>query len=79
MCEICSKFTIKTPKRRHLRRSSVFIVNFEHILNHFSFVCIVDSEYVVFCWISANSEYGKIQTIMKFFCNLFCVVHLNGK
>ena len=30
-CEICSKFTIKTPKRRHWRRSGVFIVNFEHI------------------------------------------------
>ena len=26
-CEICSKFTIKSPERR----SSVFIVNFEHI------------------------------------------------
>ena len=30
-CEICSKLTIKTPERRHLRRSGVFIVNFEHI------------------------------------------------
>ena len=29
--EICSKLTIKTPERRHWRRSSVFIVNFEHI------------------------------------------------
>ena len=26
--EICSKLTIKTPERRHLRRSGVFIVNF---------------------------------------------------
>ena len=26
--EICSKLTIKTPKRRHWRRSGVFIVNF---------------------------------------------------
>ena len=31
MCELCSKLTTKTPERRHLRRSSVFIVNFEHI------------------------------------------------
>ena len=30
-CEICSKFTIKTPERRHRRRSGVFVVNFEHI------------------------------------------------
>ena len=30
-CEICSKLTIKTPERRHWRRSDVFIVNFEHI------------------------------------------------
>ena len=27
----CSKLTIKTPERRHFRRSGVFIVNFEHI------------------------------------------------
>ena len=26
----CSKLTIKTPERRHWRRSGVFIVNFEH-------------------------------------------------
>ena len=30
-CEICSKLTIKTPKRRHWRRFGVFIINFEHI------------------------------------------------
>ena len=30
-CEICSKLTMKTPERRHWRRSSVFIVNSEHI------------------------------------------------
>ena len=27
----CSKLTIKTPVRRHWRRSDVFIVNLEHI------------------------------------------------
>ena len=26
-----SKLTIKTPERRHWRRSRVFIVNFKHI------------------------------------------------
>ena len=30
-CEICSKLTIKIPKRRHWRRSGIFIVNFERI------------------------------------------------
>ena len=31
MCEICSKLTMKTPERRHWRRSGVFIVKFKHI------------------------------------------------
>ena len=30
-CEMCSKFTKKTPERRHLGLSGVFIVNFAHI------------------------------------------------
>ena len=30
-CDICSKLTIKTSKRRHRRRSDVSNVNFEHI------------------------------------------------
>ena len=33
--EICSKLTRETPERRRWRRSSVFIVNFEHILHIF--------------------------------------------
>ena len=33
-CKICSKL-IKTPERRHWRRSHVFIVNFEHISHLF--------------------------------------------
>ena len=33
--EKCSKSTIKTPKRRQLRRSGIFIVNFEHISHLF--------------------------------------------
>ena len=31
MCEICSKLAIKTPERRHWRRSGAFIVNYEQI------------------------------------------------
>ena len=35
-CDICSKLIIiNTPERRQLRRSGVFIVNFEHISNLF--------------------------------------------
>ena len=33
-CKICSKLTIKTPKRCHWLRSDVFIVKSEHI-SHF--------------------------------------------
>ena len=35
MFEICLKLAIKTPKRRHWRRSGVFSVNFEQISNIF--------------------------------------------
>ena len=47
-CEICSKLTIKSPQRR----STVFIVNFEHILyilTPFSSVPIVGFEHVNVC------------------------------
>ena len=30
-CEICEKLILKTPERRYWGRSSVFLVNFEHI------------------------------------------------
>ena len=33
MCRICSKLTIKTPKRRHWHHSSVIVVNFEQVLH----------------------------------------------
>ena len=35
MYEIYSKFTLKTPVRRHWRRSGVFIVNFKQISHLF--------------------------------------------
>ena len=34
-CEICSKFTIKTPERLQWRLSGAFIFNLEHILHFF--------------------------------------------
>ena len=33
-CDICSRLTIKIREQRQWCRSGVFIVNFEHILNH---------------------------------------------
>ena len=30
-CGICSKLIIKTPERRHGRRSCIFLIHFEHI------------------------------------------------
>ena len=45
-CEICSKLTIKLPKRCQWRRFGSFIVNFEHISHLCSSVSIVDFEQV---------------------------------
>ena len=39
-CEICSKLTIKTPEKRHLHRSTLFNVNFEHI-SHLTLVFVM--------------------------------------
>ena len=46
MCEICSKLTIKPPKRRHWPRFGGFIVDFEYILHLCSNVSIVNFEQV---------------------------------
>ena len=37
---------MKTPERRHWRRSGVFIVNFEHYFTSFPSVSIVDFKQV---------------------------------
>ena len=50
--EICSKLTIKTPKRCLRRLSVVYIVNFKHISYFFSIVSIVDFEQVNIRWVS---------------------------
>ena len=49
-CEICSKFTIKPPKRRQWRRFGDFIVNFEHISHLCSSVSIPAVEHVIAGW-----------------------------
>ena len=49
-CEICSKLTIKTPKRSQWRRFAVFIVNFEHISHLCSSASIVSFEHVIAGW-----------------------------
>ena len=49
-CEICSKLTIKTPERSHWRRSSVFIVNFEHI-SHLALVLLLLTLNVIAGWV----------------------------
>ena len=49
ICEICSKLTIKTPDRRHLCRSDIFMVNFEQISHCFG-VSIVGFERVNAGW-----------------------------
>ena len=52
-CEICSKLTIKTQERGHLR-SGIFIVNFEHISHLFLGVSIVDFEQVNVSWVTSG-------------------------
>ena len=47
--EICSQLTIKTPKRRQLRGSGVFIVNCEHI-SHLFCASIADFEQLHASW-----------------------------
>ena len=48
-CEICSKLTIKTSKRCHWHRSSVFIVKFKHIL-HLVLISYFNFEHVTAGW-----------------------------
>ena len=50
-CEICSKLTIKPPKRRQWYRFGGFIVNFEHISHLCSSVSVVNVEHVIAGWV----------------------------
>ena len=38
---MCSKLTIKTQKRRQLRRSAVFVINFEQIPHVFEVLLLL--------------------------------------
>ena len=63
-CEICSKLTIKTPERRHCRRSSVFIVNLEHIAHLVLGVSIVNFEHIIAGWYTFSFTYSiQVNTI----------------
>ena len=52
-CEICSKLTIKTPKRRQWCRFGVFIVSFENIFHTFV---------LVFLSLTLNTENLKLSS-----------------
>ena len=61
---ICSNLTIKTPERHQWRRSGVFIVNFEHILQLFAGLLFVDFEQVNVSWTARKWKYTlRIKTI----------------
>ena len=50
-CEICSKLTIKPPKRNQWRGFGGYIVNFEHISHLCSSASIVNFEHVIAGWV----------------------------
>ena len=58
-CKICSKSTIKTPRRRESCRFGVFIVNFEHI----SHLVLVSLMLTLSNWISTGSGPLQGQTL----------------
>ena len=64
-CEICSKLTIKTPKRRQWCRFGVFIVNFEHISHPCSSVSFANFKHVIAGWEAAlqrcSENIGKLK------------------
>ena len=62
-CEICSKLTIKPPKRRQWRRFGGFIVNFKHISHLCSSVSIVNFTHVIAGWVKAKPTQGLNQNV----------------
>ena len=65
-CEICSKLTIKTPEWCQWRRSGVFIVNFDCILQLCSNVSIVNFENVIAGWVKRDcSHVGPLKSVTR--------------
>ena len=59
--KICSKLTIKLPKRHYWRRSDVFIVNFEHISHIFlGWLLLTLNKYM-----SAGKEHTRSDPVNK--------------
>ena len=65
-CEIYLKLTIKTPERRQLRSSNVFIVNFEHV-SHFVLMFLLRTLNME---LPNGTDISKIENIfMSYFCS----------
>ena len=79
-CEICSKFTIKTPEWRYWRRFGFFTVNFEHI-SHLvlvflfftpcSSVSIFNFEQVIAGWVRSWRDYTDLMYVQDVKITLF--------
>ena len=73
-CEICSKLTIKIPKRRQRCCSRIFIVKFEHITHLFLVFLLLILNKQMFAWwrrlgVSfVNFEYIEHIKLMMIFC-----------
>ena len=65
-CENCSKLRMKALEQCQWRRSSVFIVKYEHISN---FLLIINFEQTKVCWVHlkrTNTFVNKISYIMRY-------------
>ena len=71
-CEKCSRLRMKTLERCQWRRSSVYIINCEHISN---FLIIIGFEQVKICWGNIekiNTFEDKIRYIMRYVAVILC-------
>ena len=64
MFEVNKKGT-RTMSMAHWRRSSVFIVNFEHILHPFCSVSFVEHEQVNVCWLIFSNKIDQQSMIFS--------------
>ena len=63
-CEICSKLTIKPPKRRQWRRFGGFIVNVGHISHLCSRVSIINFEHVIAGWAPTHHFISNVKPLV---------------